>query len=56
MAVKVGVAYQRMLHFEQPAQCDAERVLNRPLAQREGGLSHTEARPLQNYMAHQVIR
>lgn len=64
VGVKVGVAYSRSLHFEKVAKADAERVFNRlhrypaPLADltQQPPVSWAEAKPLQDYLMHQVIR
>jgi len=64
VGVKVGLAYSRTLHFEKVARADAERVFNRisryPLAlndvAQQPPVSWTEAKPLQDYLMHQVIR
>jgi predicted TIM-barrel fold metal-dependent hydrolase len=48
VGIKVGLAYQRSLHFDKVAKADAERVFNR--------LSRYPAKPLQDYLLHQAIR
>jgi hypothetical protein len=68
-AVKVAVAYERPLQFEKVTKADAEHVFNQlcryPLTLREHRfgeyvqlppVSWEEARPLQDYLMHQVIR
>jgi predicted TIM-barrel fold metal-dependent hydrolase len=63
IGVKVGLAYRRTLHFDKVAKADAERVFNRlsryPVAlndvTQQPPVSWTEAKPLQDYLMHQVI-
>jgi uncharacterized protein len=54
--VKIGLAYRRAIHFEKVAKADAERVFNRIARHLGEGPSWEEARPLQDYMMHEVIR
>jgi predicted TIM-barrel fold metal-dependent hydrolase len=67
VGIKVGLAYQRSLHFDKVAKADAERVFNRlsryPVAHHTVGdvtqeppVSWAEAKPLQDYLLHQAIR
>ena len=56
VAVKSALAYRRTLSYEKVTRGEAEVVFNR-LAQHLGeGPSWAEAKPLQDYMMHQVIR
>ena len=67
VGVKVGLAYQRSLYFEKVVKADAERVFNQlsryPVTYRtfrevrqEPPVSWAEAKPLQDYLIHHVIR
>jgi predicted TIM-barrel fold metal-dependent hydrolase len=63
VAVKVAVAYERTLNFDKVTQADAERVFNRltlyppisPDFTPQPPVSFAEAKPLQDYLMHQVI-
>ena len=56
VAVKSALAYRRTLSYDKVTHHEAEVVFNR-LAQHLGeGPSWSEAKPLQDYMMHQVIR
>jgi predicted TIM-barrel fold metal-dependent hydrolase len=54
--IKIGLAYRRTIRFEKVAKADAERVFNRIAAHLGEGPSWEEARPLQDYLVHQIIR
>jgi uncharacterized protein len=56
VGVKIGLAYRRSLRFEKVARADAERVFTRLFGHLGEGPSWDEARPLQDYMIHQIIR
>jgi predicted TIM-barrel fold metal-dependent hydrolase len=64
VGVKISLAYIRSLYFEKVAKADAERAFNRlsfyPSAAKDAiqlpPISWTEAKPLQDYLMHQVIR
>jgi len=56
VGVKIGIAYRRIIRFEKVARCDAERLFNRIAGHLGEGLSWEEARPLQDYVIHQIIR
>lgn len=70
VGVKIALAYRRSLFFEKSTHEEAERVFNRLYAQkvfkridayggrvtRPEGLSFEEAKPLQDYMMHKVVR
>lgn len=65
-AVKVAVAYERTIHFEKPTRHEAERAFNQltkypavspsPDFTPQPPLAFAEAKPLQDYMMHQVLR
>ncbi len=55
VAVKCGLAYDRTLYFGEATQHDAEQVFNRLFRCRDERLPWEEAKPLQDYMMHQVI-
>ncbi|RLF00992.1 MAG: hypothetical protein DRJ57_00085 [Thermoprotei archaeon] len=59
--VKIGLAYERSLYFEDVSRSDAEYSLKAVLASREsstGGRapSQSEIKPLQDYLMHCVLR
>jgi predicted TIM-barrel fold metal-dependent hydrolase len=56
VGVKIGLAYRRTIRFEKVAEADAERVFTRLFGHLGEGPSWDEARPLQDYMIHQVVR
>jgi predicted TIM-barrel fold metal-dependent hydrolase len=56
VGVKIGIAYRRAIRFEKVSRGDAERVFNRLFGHLGEGPSWEEARPLQDYMFHQIIR
>jgi predicted TIM-barrel fold metal-dependent hydrolase len=56
VAVKSGLAYRRTLRYDKVPRHDAEVVFNRIASHLGEGPSWVEAKPLQDYMMHQVIR
>ena len=56
VGIKIGIAYRRIIRFEKVARADAERLFNRIASHLGEGLSWEEARPLQDYVIHQIIR
>jgi predicted TIM-barrel fold metal-dependent hydrolase len=56
VGVKIGLAYRRSIRFERGTRGVAERLFNRIASHLGEGPSWEEARPLQDYMIHQVIR
>jgi predicted TIM-barrel fold metal-dependent hydrolase len=56
VGVKIGIAYRRTIRFEKVARADADRVFNRLFGHLGEGPSWDEARPLQDYMFHQIIQ
>jgi predicted TIM-barrel fold metal-dependent hydrolase len=56
VGVKIGIAYRRTIRFEKTPRGDAERVFARLFSHLGEGPSWEEARPLQDYMFHQIVR
>ncbi len=56
VGIKIGLAYRRTIHFDKTAKADAERAFNRIASHLGEGPSWEEARPLQDFMVHQIIR
>ena len=56
VGVKIGLAYRRIIRFEKVAKADAERLFNRIAGHLGEGLSWEEARPLQDFIVHQIIQ
>jgi predicted TIM-barrel fold metal-dependent hydrolase len=56
VGIKIGMAYRRIIRFEKVARADAERLFNRIATHLGEGLSWEEARPLQDYIIHEIIR
>ena len=56
VAVKTGLAYQRIIRYDDVTHHDAERAFNRLFRDTVQRLSWEEAKPFQDYMMHQVIR
>jgi predicted TIM-barrel fold metal-dependent hydrolase len=56
VGVKIGIAYRRTIRFEKVARGDADRVFSRLFGHLGEGPSWEEARPLQDYMFHQIIQ
>ena len=56
VGVKIGIAYRRTIRFDKTPRGDAERVFARFFGHLGEGPSWDEARPLQDYMFHQIVR
>jgi hypothetical protein len=56
VGIKIGVAYRRSIKFDKVSRGDAERVFTRLFGHLGEGPSWEEARPLQDYMFHQIVR
>ena len=64
VTVKSGLAYRRILQYDNVPRAAAERVLAQAVAgtraqgngMTQDGLTFTECKPLQDYMMHQVVR
>jgi predicted TIM-barrel fold metal-dependent hydrolase len=56
VGVKIGIAYRRTIRFEKTPRGDAERVFARLFGHLGEGPSWEEARSLQDYMFHQIVR
>ena len=56
VAIKSALAYRRPLQYEKVTRQEAETAFNRIAADTGHGPSWTEAKPLQDFMMHQVIR
>lgn len=56
VAVKMGLAYQRTIHYEHVTHHEAEISFNRLFRHPVQGVSFTEAKPCQDYIAHRIIR
>lgn len=56
VGIKIGLAYRRIIRFEKVVKADAERLFNRIATHLGEGLSWEEARPLQDYVVHEIIR
>ncbi len=56
VGIKIGLAYRRTIRFEKVPKADAERIFNRIASHLGEGPSWEEARPLQDYLVHQIIR
>ncbi len=56
VGIKIGLAYRRTIRFEKVGRADAERLFDRMAAHLGEGLSWEEARPLQDYVVHQIVR
>ncbi|MDO8683936.1 MAG: amidohydrolase family protein, partial [Armatimonadota bacterium] len=56
VGVKCGLAYNRPLYFDNTTRHEAEIVFNKILKDRGNGPSWQEAKPLQDYIVHQIIR
>jgi len=56
VAVKTGLAYNRILKYDKVSRHEAEIAFNRIASHLGEGLSWLEAKPFQDYMMHQVIR
>jgi predicted TIM-barrel fold metal-dependent hydrolase len=56
VGIKIGLAYRRTIRFEKVARAEAERVFQRIAGHLGEGPSWEEARPLQDYVVHEMIR
>ncbi len=56
VAVKTGLAYNRVLKYDKVSRHEGEITFNRIASHLGEGLAWLEAKPLQDYMMHQVIR
>ena len=56
VGIKSALGYFRIIHHEKATQHEAEVVFNRVFSHLGEGPSWNEAKPLQDYMMHQVIR
>lgn len=56
VGVKIGIAYRRTIRFDKTPRGDAERVFARLFSHLGEGPSWEDARPLQDYMFHQIVR
>ncbi len=56
VAIKSALAYRRPLRYEKVTLQEAETAFNKVAADTGHGPSWTEAKPLQDFMMHQVIR
>ena len=56
VALKDQSAYRRVVAYDLPPRCDAERVFNRLLADPRNQLAWPEVKPLDDYLFHQFMR
>ncbi len=56
IGIKSGLAYERTLKYDKVTRHEAETVFNRIASHLGEGVSWLEAKPLQDYMMHQLIR
>jgi len=56
VAIKSALAYERTLQYDKVTRSEAETVFNRIASHLGEGPSWQEAKPLQDYMMHQIIR
>ena len=56
VGIKNGLAYERTLKYDKVTRTEAETAFNRIASHLGEGPSWSEAKPLQDYMMHQVIR
>jgi len=56
VSVKSGLAYQRIIQYDDVTQHEADQAFNRLFRHPGQRLSWEEARPFQDYMMHQIIR
>ena len=56
VGVKIGIAYRRSLLFRKVPRARAERIFTRMFSHLGEGPSWEEARPLQDFMFHEIIR
>ena len=56
IGIKSGLAYDRTLQYDKVCRSEAETTFNRIASHLSEGPSWLEAKPLQDYMMHQVIQ
>jgi predicted TIM-barrel fold metal-dependent hydrolase len=56
IGIKDWSAYHREINFDLPPRSDAERLFNKVLIDPRNQLSYPEAKPLDDYLFHQIIR
>ncbi|MBC7327062.1 amidohydrolase family protein [bacterium] len=56
VGIKSGLAYSRILRYDKVSKVEAERLFNRIFSHLGEGLSWEEAKPLQDFIMHEVIR
>jgi hypothetical protein len=56
VGVKSALAYSRIIRYDRTTRYEAERLFNRIFDHLGEGLSWKEAKPLQDFLMHQVIR
>jgi len=56
VGVKTALAYNRIIRYEKVTKYQAERVFNRIFNHMGEGISWREAKPLQDFLMHQVIQ
>ncbi len=56
VAIKSGLAYQRIIHYGEATRHEAEQAFNRLFRHPQERFCWEETKPLQDYMMHQVIR
>ncbi|MBC7329707.1 amidohydrolase family protein [bacterium] len=56
VGIKSGLAYSRILRYDKVSKSEAEVLFNRIFSHLGEGLSWEEAKPLQDFIMHQVIR
>jgi predicted TIM-barrel fold metal-dependent hydrolase len=56
VGVKTGLAYQRVLAYDKATRHEAETIFNRIFAHLGEGAGWLEAKPLQDFMMHQVVQ
>jgi len=56
VGIKSGLAYSRILRYDKVSKSEAEALFNRIFSHLGEGLSWEEAKPLQDFIMHQVIK
>jgi len=56
VGVKTVLAYNRIIHYDKTTRYQAEKIFNRIFDHLGEGISWREAKPLQDFLMHQVIR
>ncbi len=56
VGIKTGLAYQRILRYDKVPRYSAERLFDRIFTHLGEGISWQEAKPLQDFIMHQVIQ